>query len=99
MSEAETRRRNRGLGDGHFPGARFVHLHLSGPDSADCMSRRTGFRLLLLLQAMGALDCRGFGDEAPERSSTLDPAAAHGPWGSDRYSVTCTTVTTRLRSK
>src|SRR5262249_41833141 len=42
-----------------FPGARFVHLHRNGPDSAVSMSKHPGFRLLLvLLDAMGALDLR-----------------------------------------
>lgn len=58
----------------HFPGARFVHLHRNGPDSAVSMSRHAGFRLLLLfLEAMGALDFRALADGAPERASALDP--------------------------
>jgi hypothetical protein len=32
----------------NFPGARFVHLHRNGPDSAVSMSRHPGFRLLLV---------------------------------------------------
>jgi thioester reductase-like protein len=73
----------------HFPGARFVHLHRNGPDSAVSMSRHTGFRLLLLfLDAMGALDFRALADGAPERASALDPAAlpiALAPVLGDRY--------------
>jgi hypothetical protein len=60
----------------HFPGARFVHLHRNGPDSAVSMSRHTGFRLLLVfLEAMGALGLRTLEDGAPERAAAFDPAA------------------------
>jgi hypothetical protein len=60
----------------HFPGARFVHLHRNGPDSAVSMSRHAGFRLLLVfLEAMGAFDLRALPDDAPERAAAFDPAA------------------------
>jgi hypothetical protein len=73
----------------HFPGARFVHLYRSGPDSAVSMSRHAGFRLMLVfLDAMGALDLRALDDGAPERATALDPAALPvglAPVLGDRY--------------
>jgi nucleoside-diphosphate-sugar epimerase len=73
----------------NFPGARFVHLHRNGPDSAFSMSRHPGFRLLLVfLEAMGALDLRALDDEAPERMAAFDPAALPvglAPVLGDRY--------------
>ncbi len=73
----------------NFPGARFVHLHRNGPDSAVSMSRHTGFRLLLVfLEAMGALDLRALEDGAPERAAAFDPAALPiglAPVLGDRY--------------
>jgi nucleoside-diphosphate-sugar epimerase len=73
----------------HFPGARFVHLHRNGPDSAVSMSRHTGFRLLLVfLEAMGALDLRALEDGAPELAAAFDPAALPiglAPVLGDRY--------------
>jgi nucleoside-diphosphate-sugar epimerase len=73
----------------NFPAARFVHLYRNGPDSAVSMSKHTGFRLLLLfLEAMGALDFRALGDDAPERASAFDPAALPiglAPVLGDRY--------------
>jgi hypothetical protein len=73
----------------HFPGARFVHLHRNGPDSAVSMSRHPGFRLLLVfLDAMGALDLRALPDDAPERIAAFDPAALPvglAPVLGDRY--------------
>ncbi len=73
----------------HFPGARFVHLHRDGPDSAVSMSRHTGFRLLLVfLEAMGALGLRALEDGAPERAAALDPATLPiglAPVLGDRY--------------
>jgi nucleoside-diphosphate-sugar epimerase len=75
----------------HFPGARFVHLHRNGPDSAVSMSRHTGFRLLLVfLEAMGALDLRALEDGAPERAAAFDPAALPiglAPVLGDRYDL------------
>ncbi len=73
----------------NFPGARFVHLHRNGPDSALSMSRHTGFRLLLVfLESMGALDLRALEDGAPERMAAFDPAALPvglAPVLGDRY--------------
>lgn len=72
-----------------FPGARFVHLHRNGPDTAVSMSRHAGFRLLLVfLDAMGALDLRALADCAPERAAAFDPAALPiglAPVLGDRY--------------
>jgi nucleoside-diphosphate-sugar epimerase len=73
----------------NFPGARFVHLHRNGPDSAVSMSRHAGFRLLLVfLEAMGALDLRALEDGAPERAAAFDPAnlpTGLAPVLGDRY--------------